>query len=247
MPPAKRKGTKRKVFGAVFAALSALPLLLGGGIIAKAYSNHQIQVSNDAFVPVAWHNMRTDQIFPDYIGYSISDKGTRAWTRQGIAKESSCEEALRKDFAELATDKGCKTTLRATYVDIGGDIAATLAVIVFGSNDDADAAANDEFNWAAAPGPLVYPVAFPGTASAKWTKDHAYAGDAEKVGLDIYDEPYVVAGSAGPADGSRPVGKLTGQWKSDSRGELSAYRNLVNNLVTTFALNFDTAMTGKPQ
>jgi len=231
----------------VFAALSVPPLLLGCGIVAKAYSNHRIQVSNDAFAPVAWHNLRTDQVFPDHIGYSIADKDSRAWSRQGIAEESSCEQALRKDFAATATDNGCKTTLRATYVTIGGDVAATMAVIVFGSNEDADAVANEEFNYANAPGPLVFPVAFPGTPAATWTKDHAYAGGAQKVSLSIYDAPYVVAASIGPVDGTRPVGKLTGQWKSDSRGEFRAYQDVASNLVLTFALNFDTAMTGKPQ
>jgi hypothetical protein len=247
MLSAKQKGAKRKAFGIVFAALSGLPLLLGVGIVAKAYSNHQIQISNDAFVAGAWHNLRTDQVFPDYLAYSVADKGSRAWTRQGIAKESSCEEALRKDFAAAATAKGCKTTLRATYVDIGGDVAATMAVIVFGSNDDAKAVANEEFNYANGPGPLVFPVAVPGTPAAKWTKDRALAGGAQKVGLSIYDEPYVVASSVGPADGSRAVGKLPGQWKIDGKGETRTYADLSNDLVITFALNFDEAMTGKPQ
>jgi hypothetical protein len=229
------------------AVLCILPLLGGIFIVVKAFSNHRIKTKNDDFVPVAWHNLRSDQIFPDHLGYTSADEGTPAWIRQGIAAEAKCADVLRDDFGKAAVAKGCRTVLRATYVDIGGDMAATLAVLVFGSNADAEEIGNKEFNWAQGPGALVAPAAFPGTPAAAWTGKRAIVGGAQKVGLTIYDEPYVVAVSAGPADGSRPVGKLPEPWKLDGRGERSAYTNSASSLVTTFALTLDSEMTRKPR
>ncbi|MCW3816290.1 hypothetical protein ONA91_17740 [Micromonospora sp. DR5-3] len=242
-PPVKRKGTKRKVFGIVFAALSIFPLLLGGVVVLQAYKNHQIQVSNDAFAPVAWHNLKADQIFPDYLGWPRGDEETRAWSRQGIAKEASCNEALRKDFAKAVAAKGCKTALRATYVHIGGDVAATIALVVLDSSGEAEAVA-EEFSWAKDPGPLVFPVAVPGTLAAKWVKERALAGGASGVGGDL---PYVAAISVGPADGTRDIGVLPGEWRLDGEEETQGYSNTSDILLRGFAHELDSTIMGRGQ
>ncbi|MFE9651873.1 hypothetical protein [Micromonospora sp. NPDC006431] len=242
-PPVKRKGTKRKVFGILFAALSIFPMLIGGVVVLQAYKNHQIQVSNDAFNPVAWHNLKTDEIFPDYLGWPRGDEETRAWSRQGIAKEASCEEALRKAFAEALTAKGCKAVLRATYVHIGGDAAATIAVIVLDSYAEAKPVV-EEFYWAKDPGPLVVPVAVPGTPAATWVKARAFAGGATGIGFDM---PYVAAISVGPADGTRNIGVLPGEWKLDGEEDMRSYPDMSDILLRGYAQVLDYAITGRGQ
>ncbi|MEJ3749693.1 hypothetical protein WEI85_45820 [Actinomycetes bacterium KLBMP 9797] len=243
-PAAKPKGRKRKAFGIVLAVLSVFPMLAGGAVLAQAYSNHQIQVPNSEFAPVAWHNLRSDQIFPDYLAYGSRDAGSRTWSRQMIAKEASCQEALRKDFAAVATANNCRTVLRATYVHIDGSVAATIGLVVLGSNNDAKALANEDFDLTAEPGPLVYPVAAPGTPAAKWTKERALAGNAIKIGLSLNEEPYVVATSVGSIDTARAVGQLPEEWDMHASDEIGAFGNYSSNLVLEFANRFDQAMRG---
>jgi hypothetical protein len=227
----------------VFAALSVFPMLIGGVVVLQAYKNHQIQVSNDAFAPVAWHNLKAEQIFPDYLGWPHGDEETRAWSRQGIAKETSCTEALRKDFAAVATAKGCKTVLRATYVHIGGDVAATIALVVLDSAGEVEAV-TEEFYWAKDPGPLVFPVAVPGTPAAKWVKERALAGGATGVGGGT---PYVAAISVGPADGSRDIGVLPEEWRLDGEEETHGYSSTSDILLRGFAHELDNTIMGRGQ
>ncbi|MEU5721284.1 hypothetical protein ABZ783_05610 [Micromonospora sp. NPDC047738] len=217
-------------------------MLIGGVVVLQAYKNHQIQVSNDAFNPVAWHNLKTDEIFPDHLGWPRRDEETRAWSRQGIVEETSCKEALRKDFAEALTAENCKTALRATYIHIGGDTAATVAVIVLDSFDEAEPVLEEKFFWAKDPGPLVRPVAVPGTPAAMWVKERAFTGGAAGVGLDM---PYMVAISVGPADGTRDIGALPGEWKLDGRHETQSYWETSNTLLMGFARELDYAITGR--
>ncbi|MFB9903808.1 hypothetical protein [Allokutzneria oryzae] len=242
--PGKPKGSGRRKGGLALILLGVLPLLLSGAIVGQAISNSRQLISNKAFVPKAWHNLRTDEIFPEHLGARAGRAEQPGWSRQAIAKESGCAEALRTDFGKSAMAQGCVTTLRGTYVDIGGTFAITLAVVVVGSYEQAQLVA-EEYFWATDPGPLVQPVAAPGTPAAEWTKDKPIAGGATSVGLSTNRPPYVVAVSVGPADGSRDVRSLPGEWKGDSQGEARVYQNVVADVLNDFAIGFNDIMRGK--
>jgi hypothetical protein len=117
----------------------------------------------------------TVEIFPDHIMDSTIGDNALGWSRQGIAKESSCAEAFRKDLAEAAAGYGCTTALRATYTDIGGTVAATIGVGIVGSYQQAsDLTA--QFDWASDPGPMVFPVAVAGTLGGAMEQGPGHEG-----------------------------------------------------------------------
>jgi hypothetical protein len=244
VPPAKPKGGGRKVAGILLMVFGVLPLLLSGAVVVKTFSNAQQQIPNNAFAATAWHNLRTDEIFPDHLAISTVGDNAQGWSRQGIAKEGSCAEAFRKDLAEAAAGDGCTTALRATYVDIGGTMAATIGVGVVGSYQQAGDLA-DQFDWASDPGPMVYPVAVAGTPAAQWNKDLAMKGGTATVGLSTNSPPYFAAITVGPTDGSRSVGKLPGEWASDGKSEGTTYWHVASQLVTAYANQFDETMVGR--
>jgi hypothetical protein len=221
-----------------------LPLLLGGAVVAKTFVNAQQQTSNDDFAAKAWHNLRTDQIFPDHLMDTSINDTTQGWSRQVIAPETSCAEAFRKDLADSAAGYGCTTALRATYIDIGGTMAVTIGVGVVGSYQQANDLAA-EYDWASDPGPLVYPVAMDGTLAARWTKELAMKGGATSVGLSTNSPPYFAAITVGPADGSRSVGTLPGEWAGDGKGEGMIYQEVASQLVTAYARTFSETMSGR--
>ncbi|MEV2218261.1 hypothetical protein AB0E01_00085 [Nocardia vinacea] len=232
VPAGKPKGGK--VSGLLLMILGVFPVLLGCGVIVKAIINGQAVTTNNAFAAVAWHDLTSEQIFPDYLtDISIGDN-LQGWSRQSIAKETSCAEAFRQDFAEKLASSGCKTALRATYVDIGGTVAATLGVAVVNSYEAADAVSL-QFPWNdAGTGPLVYPVAVPNTPAASWNKDLTMAGGAETIGLATTSPPYVAAISIGPVDNSRTWTSLPGQWSSDARSQKRIFQDLSTQVLLAY-------------
>jgi hypothetical protein len=244
VPPGKPKGRGRKITGILLTVFGILPLLLGGALFVKGFINTQQQISNPAFPAVAWHDLPTDQIFPDHLMDSSVDDTTLGWSRQGIAKESSCADAFRADVAKSATDQGCTTALRATYVDISGRVAVTIGLGVTGSYEQATGIAN-QFDWSTDPGPLVIPVMVDGTPAAHWNENLALAGGASGVGLSTDSPPYFAAISVGPTDGSRSIGKLPGDWAMDGKNEVASYAELAGELVSSYTRDFDDTLEGK--
>ncbi|WP_327119070.1 hypothetical protein OHB12_12325 [Nocardia sp. NBC_01730] len=239
VPAGKPKGGKTS--GLLLMILGVFPVLLGCGVMVKAIINGQQVTTNNAFAAVAWHNLTSDQIFPDYLtDISIGDH-LQGWSRQSIANETSCAEAFSRDFAAKLAGAGCKTALRATYVDMGGTMAATLGVAVVDSYQAADAV-NQEFNWSAGTGPLVYPVAVPNTPAASWNKDLAMAGGAAAIGLSTTSPPYLAAISVGPVDNSRSWTSLPGQWSSDARSQKRIFQDVSNQVIAAYARS--TMLTG---
>ncbi|MFI7607360.1 hypothetical protein ACIBTV_19755 [Micromonospora sp. NPDC049366] len=241
-PPTKRVGRARRVVGLLMVVLGVCPALAGVGVIVKAYSNHRIQIKNDAFMAVAWHNLRTDEIFPNQV--DLADGGA-PWTRQGIAEETSCDKAFRADFAKLlAARTTCTTALRATYVDVGGATAATIGVAVVGTYQEARDVTSGEFAAQERPGPLVFPVAVKNTPAARWSKELAWAGGAVPVGLDVGPTPphYVAAITVGPTD-PRDYGALPDQWAPSARGERLAYVDLARALIPAYSAHLYEVMS----
>jgi hypothetical protein len=242
--PGKPKGGARTKVGVVLMVLGFLPFVAGVGIEAKNISNAQQMVGNNDFAPKAWHNLEGGQIFPDYLTDKNTQRKIQGWSRQGVAEETTCTDSLRKDIAQAIEQAGCKTVLRATYVDFSGEIAATLALIVLDSYDDAAPLA-ERWSKFDSPGPLVEPVPFPGTPSENWKADYAMAGGAQTTGLPTTEAPYILSLSVGPIDGTRSVGELPEPWAMQGREEVERYEDMAVQLLGAFSGSFSWTMEGK--
>ncbi|MEU7763769.1 hypothetical protein AB0B25_01390 [Nocardia sp. NPDC049190] len=232
-PVPTRKPKGGKISGIILIVLGVFPLLLSCAILVNGSINARQVTTNDAFAAVAWHNLTSDEIFPDYLTDRYTHDTLQGWSRQGIATETSCAEAFRQDFSDVLDDAGCKTALRATYVDISGTVALTLGVAVVSSYDEAYAV-NQEFNWSAGPGPLVNPVAVANTPAASWNKNLAMVGGAELVGLSTTSPPYLAAISVGPVDDSRTWTSLPDQWSYAAKSQQGIFRNVSSQVLGAY-------------
>lgn len=136
---AKPKGGTRKVFGVLLLLFAVLPLLGTALTAYKTYESATEQNSNDAFIPKAWHNLSSEDIFPARLASKTVGNDANIWARQGIAKGTSCKEAFSADFARTVLADRCKYVLRATYTDVSGEMVATIGLVVAQSTADADA------------------------------------------------------------------------------------------------------------
>jgi hypothetical protein len=203
------------MLGMMLISLGAVLLLGAGATVAKAYINTQQQVTNDAFLPVAWHNMPADQFFPDHFGV-VGD--TPAWARQGIDEASECDgRGVEPRLADAMNNYGCTAFVRATYVDTTETLVATVAVIVLGTPDDAQLLFEEFDPGADHPGHLVraYPVA--NTPAAEWSDEGRGGVAIGTVDSFTDDLPYVVSVAVGYVDG-RSVGVLPEPWTFPAPG-----------------------------
>ncbi|MET7748397.1 hypothetical protein [Micromonospora sp. NPDC005367] len=224
------------------AAFGVVPLLLAGVATFVVVKNHRIQTGNDAFAAVAWHNLRTDEVFPDFLkDTTVVLEQPPGWSRQGIAEQKDCRGVLADKLTEAVVAQGCVSVLRATYVHIGGDMAATVALCVVGSYQQATEI-EEEFSSENAP--MVVPLAVPGTAAAAWNRKLAYAGRARSVGLDTNSPPYVAAVTVGPLH-ARQYGKLPGEWAISGRAEQKLFQGVADEVVGAFARSFDNLANGR--
>ncbi|GAA4202017.1 hypothetical protein GCM10022252_57600 [Streptosporangium oxazolinicum] len=139
-----------------------------------------------------WYTWTADLVFPvelQYIGLGRVQQYAR---RVGLAPEVACAAGTDAPVGSVLSAHGCRTLLRATYVDQTSSFAFTVGIAVLG----------DEERRVAASGQLavddrvgVRPVAFPGTATelfgAAQRQRNAWVG----VG------PYIVFSTAGYTDG----------------------------------------------
>ncbi|MEV4757795.1 hypothetical protein AB0J86_22140 [Micromonospora sp. NPDC049559] len=240
--PAGKSGRGRRVVGILLMVLGICPVLAGGGVVAQAISNSRVQIANDDFKPLAWHNLPADKVFPDHFGMF---EGT--WSRQGIDPVATCDKApVSADLAEAVNQHGCRSVLRATYVDESGTLVTTIGILVLGSNADTKPLIERFRPGAGYKGqPLrAYPV--PGTPAAGW-KDANRAGyDIVGYDLDLYEQPYVILATMGYADG-RKVAKLPEPWDMPGLGSANerSLDLLTRSLVQQFRARFDLAMEGK--
>lgn len=139
-----------------------------------------------------WHTWTTDLVFPaelQYIGLSRVQQYAR---RIGLAPEAACAAGTDAQVGSVLAQHGCRTLLRATYVDQTSAFVFTVGVAVLRDEEQrlaasAQLARDDRVG--------VRPVAFPGTAAelfgAAQRQRNAWIG----VG------PYVVFYTAGYTDG----------------------------------------------
>jgi hypothetical protein len=216
MPPAGGKGTARKIIGSLLGVFGVLGMLGGGALVAHAYSNSQQSIPNSAYGPTLWRNEGVEKLFPATVGdtpnymYEVSDKKLAQWSRMGISQDTSCAKGLSGETREKAEKLGCKAVLRATYVDLTGEMVATVAIIVLpedGSQEMGEYLVEQED--ADVPDAAVVPYAVPGTLAAKWREDRRNGMGGYPLGGDLL--PYAVAVTAGAVDG-RSSGNLPGDF-----------------------------------
>ncbi|GGS74095.1 hypothetical protein [Streptomyces cinerochromogenes] len=200
--------TARKVFGTVLAVFGALGVLGGGALAQHAYANSRQQVPNDAYGPVLWQNEGAASLFPATIGeppdyrFQASDRKVAQWSRMGISEDTSCDKGLSGKTRETAQKLGCKAVLRATYVDLTGEMVATVAIVVLPKGTPAQELGEylDGQSTADVPDAAVVPLQVPGTLAAKWQSDRRNGMGGTGLGGDL---PYAIAVTTGAVDGRR--------------------------------------------
>ncbi|MET7689645.1 hypothetical protein ABZT06_16985 [Streptomyces sp. NPDC005483] len=225
-----------------------IPLLGTALVIFKTVQGSTDQNSNDAFIPVAWHNLRSDEIFPDRFTSKTVGDDARVWARQGIAEGASCKEAFSADFSADVMAGRCKFALRATYTDVSGEMAATIGLVVANTPADAEMIESkieriQSDAVASGRAPTVQPFAVRGTQAAAWAGKMGIGGAARQIYMP--DSPYTVTVTTGPTDPARTVGQLPEPWTFIGFEERLPYRNTAQALAAIYADDLRRTVLGK--
>jgi hypothetical protein len=163
-----------------------------------------------------WAREPAGRLFPATLPYHSDLSNRESARRAGISPASSCAAALDPAVAGTARRDGCRTVLRASYLDQLGGVVFTVGVLAFPTPRQA-AAFLAGYRSAQRPVRGLRAAAFPGTDAASF--DDA----ARQAALSRQDGPYAVLTVAGYAD-SRPAG-TTGQPRAtpfEPAGQLAA-------------------------
>jgi len=139
-----------------------------------------------------WHAWPVHVVFPSDLEY-IGLAHTRHYAhRVGIAPEVPCREGVDAPVAGVLEEHGCRTLLRATYVDQTGMFAVTVGIAVLKNEEERVKAAaklpvDDRVG--------VHPVAFPNTVTSLFGKAQRQRNGWVGAG------PYIVFSTAGYTDG----------------------------------------------
>jgi hypothetical protein len=144
-----------------------------------------------------WAREPAGQVFPATVSYYSNLLNRESARRAGISPASGCTAALDAAVAATARHDGCRTALRASYVDQLGGVVYTIGVLAFPTPGQA-AAFLAGYQPGQSPVRGLHAVAFPGTGAASF-------GDAARLSAQSrQDGPYAVLTVAGFADG-RPA------------------------------------------
>ncbi|MEV6982327.1 hypothetical protein AB0M95_13845 [Sphaerisporangium sp. NPDC051017] len=139
-----------------------------------------------------WYTWPADAVFPPQIEYVGLSRVRQYARRVGIAPEAPCPAVVDAPVGSVLRQFGCRTMLRATYVDQTSSFVVTVGVAVLA----------DEETRARTAGQLpvddrvgVRPVAFPGTVTESFG-----AAQRQRTGW-VGAGPYIVFTTAGYADG----------------------------------------------
>ncbi|MER5425657.1 hypothetical protein [Streptosporangium roseum] len=139
-----------------------------------------------------WQAWSTDLVFPAELQYIGLGRAQQYARRVGLAPETPCRSGVDASTGSVLAQYGCRTLLRATYVDQTSTFVITVGIAVL----------RDEETRIAATAQLpvddrvgVRPVAFPGTASELFGAAQRQRNAWIPVG------PYVVFSTAGYSDG----------------------------------------------
>ncbi|WP_248965297.1 hypothetical protein [Sphaerisporangium perillae] len=147
-------------------------------------------------IALRWRTRAAGDIFPATVDYGSGGKKDLA-LRVGIAAEAPCAKALDATIDKIVASYGCKTVLRATYLDATETLVSTVGVAVLANGGAASKAS--VLIWSPTPRRGVRAVAFPGTGSARFR-------DAARQYFTSTDTGnYLIFVAGGYADGRRQV------------------------------------------
>lgn len=209
--------TGRTVIGSILGFFGVLALLGGGALAAHAYSNSQQTIANPEYGEAIWSDEATDRIFPDTLGGrdgrlgDLTNPKYAYWRRLGISPETSCGKGLTAKTLASAQKLGCKSVLRATYIDPTGDTVATVALVVLPGDESKKQELAQAYEGMENEG-AVAPYAVPSTPAASWKK----IGRNGSALISVYGDhlPYAVAVTTGAVNG-RLAGNLPREWAED--------------------------------
>ncbi|WP_245651526.1 hypothetical protein [Streptosporangium amethystogenes] len=178
-------------------AIAATNVLTGAVGLLRETSSRPLTAAEQARyisddIARRWYTWTADLVFPvelQYIGLGRVQQYAR---RVGLAPEVACAAGTDAQVGSVLTRHGCRTLLRATYVDQTSTFVFTVGIAVLADEErrlaaSAQLAVDDRVG--------VRPVAFPGTATelfgAAQRQRNAWVG----VG------PYIVFSAAGYTDG----------------------------------------------
>lgn len=178
-------------------AVSALVMLLGAaGLIRETRSRPLTPEEQNRYkqeeVARRWQAWPATGVFPEELKYLGLDRAQQYARRVGIAPESRCRDALDASVAAILEEHGCRTLLRATYVDQTSTFVFTVGVAVL-KDEEARTSASAELTQDDRVG--VLPVAFPGTVTERFGPQQR-----QRTGW-VAAGPYIVFSTAGYADG----------------------------------------------
>ncbi|NGN65052.1 hypothetical protein G5C51_14245 [Streptomyces sp. A7024] len=242
-------GRKARIWGVVLIVLGVFPILGALAVIAAAVNNAQRTETNPEFAAKAWHNLRSDKIFPAHLKDTSIIQANTGWTRQGILRKGfSCDENLGGPFKKQAESAGCKQVLAATYTDDTGKYAATVALVVTRSNKASQSLAaefDEAVNARRTTDPVkppIRPIAVPNTPAAQW---RAFGGAVTAITTVDENAPYAVAVTAGHTDLKRKFGYLPGTWADQGPDEVRLFPKMADELASIFSRTFPRVMEGE--
>ncbi|HZE32831.1 MAG TPA: hypothetical protein VE198_15510 [Actinoallomurus sp.] len=164
--------------------MSGVLSIVGGGVaigadLTRKPTANEVTAAGHKEIASRWRALKAGEIFParadetwSYSSVQESATTTPTWSalRVGIAPGVSCAEGFDRPLADVLVKHGCRTVLRATYVDASGTLVTTLGVAVM---PDAKRAGDAETDFSSSLGVHgvkerygVRAVSFPGTAAA---------------------------------------------------------------------------------
>jgi hypothetical protein len=197
---------RRRRWGVTVAVAVLAVACLAAGIIAAARAHAELtrkptsaelSAAGNLGVASQWAREPAGQIFPATLSYYSNLLNRESARRAGISPASGCTAVLDPAVAAAARHDGCRTALRASYVDQLGGVVYTIGVLAFPTPGQA-AAFLAAYQAGQSPVRGLHAVAFPGTGAASF--DDAARQSAQS----RQDGPYAVLTMAGFADG-RPA------------------------------------------
>lgn len=151
--PTRRAGPPLLLIIAV--AVLGLGALAGGVVpiavdLTRKPTDAEIRAAGVKELAGRWRILTAGEIFPGRVEVRARDRFMKemdppAWTavRAGIAPEASCAAAFDAALAKVLAKHGCRTALRATYLDGSGTLAATVGIAVMPDTRRASQAEGD--------------------------------------------------------------------------------------------------------
>ncbi|GAA2070412.1 hypothetical protein [Actinomadura alba] len=204
----RRRGRIALIAGLVAVGIAAVAV--GGfalsGELTREPTARELTAAKAQELDSRWRNRTAGEIFPATVQYEFETAPPGAKPkahRIGIAAASGCAQALDRQAAEILALGGCRTVLRATYVDDSGTLVSTIGIAVMPSVKNAGEV---DGRLARVPGQAdnrrygLLPVGFVDTVTDRFGADQR-----QQLSFGNNSTPYVFFAATGWADGRKKV------------------------------------------